>query len=367
MNQTILRTSITKPPLFVEGQYEEYCRSMKWWVLLQTGISSDRLLAAVGMREVGPAKWVLIDYFALTSSSPSGRCIGGYMKLMDTRFKRDIEDLVLTKLSQRNGYRRKKDESIRLFWLRYDRLQSQLRGMNVARPERLQYMKIYHSLELSSDQSTPVNATMESCGKTGSVDELRRIAIRLLDVAEGELKEETFQTNDGNDDEDGHAEYEEDELLRPLQKPRAVKAKSRAGSLERSIQSTRTVFGVAGKVSADENQCLRCQQYGRWWGDFPKPFGRNLVSPMAKTKGAGNPTGGKGGKSTEAGEKGKSNNKTFASNEVEVGDAKGPLEEMPDETEAPEGTDWYGAAEQAEEEFWYDDTQWNNTFMIIEA
>ena len=134
------------------------------------------------MREFGPAKWALGDYCWLTKQTPSGRIVAGFTKMMDNRFKRASGDMVLANLAQWNDFGRQKDEPIRAFWVRYDRLQSQLRNMSAEWPSRMQYAKVYYALDLSTDQRTLVNATMEACGKTGDIDELKRITIRVFDV-----------------------------------------------------------------------------------------------------------------------------------------------------------------------------------------
>ena len=108
-SQTILRTTITKPPLFREGQYEEYRRAISWRLQLQAGVSADRLLAAIGVNEVGPAKWVLNDYFNATKTEPQSRTVEGFAKVMDARFRRPSEDSVLSKLTQWSDFKKEEE------------------------------------------------------------------------------------------------------------------------------------------------------------------------------------------------------------------------------------------------------------------
>ena len=157
---------------------------MNWWVQLQAGVSQDRLLAAIGVNEVGAAKWVLNDYFTTTKHCPSTRSVAGFMKMMDERFKRPAEDLVLIKLNQWNEMRRKKGEGIRMFWIRFDRLYNRLRGMSIDWPPKLLYMKALYALELTVEQRTMVTTAMETLDGVGVIDELRRITIKILDVSE---------------------------------------------------------------------------------------------------------------------------------------------------------------------------------------
>ena len=71
-----------------------------------------------------------------------------------------------------------------MFWIRFDRLHGQLVGLNDAWPERLQFMKAYQALELSMEQRMMVTAALEAVGKAGSIDELRMVSIKIMDVAE---------------------------------------------------------------------------------------------------------------------------------------------------------------------------------------
>ena len=123
--QTIICDTITKPPTFREDHFEDYKRAVGWWIQLQPGISSERLLAAIGVYEQGPVKWVLNAYFSATKNDPSGRAAEGFMAMMDTRFNRSAEDLVLNKLGQWGDLKRKKGEDVRMFWIRFGRLRGQ--------------------------------------------------------------------------------------------------------------------------------------------------------------------------------------------------------------------------------------------------
>ena len=198
--------------------------------------------------------------------------------------------MILSKLTQRNDFKRKKGENIRLFWLRFDRLQGQLRGFNVEWPVRLCYMKVFYALDLNTEQRMMINSTMESRNAVGDIEELKRISIKIFDVSDEKLEDDTFQANEVDEDAASTNDGETDELTCALQKQRSGKAKSKAGNLERSVQSTKSLFGGGEKASAEENQCLRCHQYGNWWRDCPMPFDKTVVSPNAK---AGKPQQGK--------------------------------------------------------------------------
>ena len=105
--QTVICTNVTKPPIFMSEQYEEYRRAMNWRTQLQGNIPAGRLLAAVGLNETGPAKWVLGDYFQQTLPTPNRRPVEGFLKEMDSLFKRESEDLPMRKLTARSDFKKK--------------------------------------------------------------------------------------------------------------------------------------------------------------------------------------------------------------------------------------------------------------------
>ena len=107
-NQTIICATIAKPPTFREDHFGDYKRPINWWMQLQHGIDPGRLLAAIGAYEQGPVKWILNDYFSSAKNDASSRVMEGFMAMMDTRFKRSTDDLVLNKLAQWNDIKRKK-------------------------------------------------------------------------------------------------------------------------------------------------------------------------------------------------------------------------------------------------------------------
>ena len=65
-----------------------------------------------------------------------------------------------------------------MFWIRFDRLYNQLRGMSIDWPPRLLYMKAYYALEISPEQRMMVTTAMESRNSIGMLGELRRITVK---------------------------------------------------------------------------------------------------------------------------------------------------------------------------------------------
>ena len=125
---------------------------------------------------------------------------------MESRFKKPSEDLVLNKLSRWNEFKRKKTETIRMFWIRHGRIYSQLRAMNVDWPDPLRYLKAYQSLDLLPEQRMVITSALEAAQRVGSVDELRRISIKILDVQDSKREGELIETKERSIDSNGYEE-----------------------------------------------------------------------------------------------------------------------------------------------------------------
>ena len=151
-------------------------------------------------------------------------------------------------------------------------------------------MKAFYALDMNPEQRMMINSTTDSRNSVVNMAELKRIAINIFDVSEEKLEGDTFQTNDADGDAVSTADYKTEDMACAIQKPRSGKAEPKAGNLERSAQSTKSLFCVVGRVSAEENQRIRRRQYGHWRRDCPMPFDKTVVFPKAK---AGKPQKGK--------------------------------------------------------------------------
>ena len=195
--------------------------------------------------------------------------------------------------------------------------------MGIIWPEKMVCAKSTHSMSLPIEQRTLVTATVDMQQKGGNLDELRRVAVRLLDQAVGKFEEELFVNQKEEEASEDDQEYTPDEIM-ALQRARAIKAKPRGGNLSKSIKDARHVYGAADEGADSGNVCCRCKKTGRWWKNCPMPFSRNLIFP--KSKGAGKPVSGgedhKGGK--PAGAAGKGGRKLFWVNDIHKGESVDP-------------------------------------------
>ena len=212
-----------------------------------------------------------------------------------------------------------------------------------------------------------INSTMESRNSVGDIEELKRISIKIFDVSGEKFEDDTFQANEVDDDAASTADYETEELTCAIQKPRSGKAKPKAGNLERSAQSTKSLFGGVEKVSAGENQRTRCHKYGHWWRDCPIPFGGTVVFQKAK---AGKPKQGKSAKGPNSGKgsrKGKGGISTVE--ESTENDEAAELNLTVDEPTQVVEESWYDTEGNPveDEEYWYNDAQWMSTFVSHEC
>ena len=108
-------------------------------------------------------------------------------------------------------------------------------------------MKVFYALDLNTEQRMVINSTMESRNAVGDIEELKRISIKIFDVTDEKLDDDTFQANEFDEDAAITNDGEADELTCALHQQRSGKAKSKDGNLERSAQSTKSLFGGGEK------------------------------------------------------------------------------------------------------------------------
>ena len=78
--------------------------------------------------------------------------------------------------------------------------------MNVDWPDPLRYLKAYQSLDLLPEQRMVITSALEAAQRVGSVDELRRISIKILDVQDSKREGELIETKERSIDSNGYEE-----------------------------------------------------------------------------------------------------------------------------------------------------------------
>ena len=178
---TVVYAQISDAPSFDESRYEDWEKAIQRWQEINAGTDQNRSLATLGMRAKGSLKLVLREYFDRTKTVRHTRSIEEFVSLMDEKFRRPTEELIVLRVEQWNDMKRKTDEGFKSYWLRLERFRHKLADLGIAWPERVAFQKAFTSLNMSREQQILVRAALEMSSQRDSLLELKRITVKLYD------------------------------------------------------------------------------------------------------------------------------------------------------------------------------------------
>ena len=279
---SVVYSQISDHPNFDENRYEDWKKAIRWRQEINAGTDSNRLLATLGMSAKGSIEIVLQEYFDLTRMNRQARSIEAFVSMMDEKFRRPTEELILLRVEQWNEMKKKQPEGFKSYWIRLERLQQKLIDLGIVWPIKVAFQKAFASLCMSKEQQTLVRAALEMTQESDSLRELKRITIKLFDNQVQETNDVcvAMESSAEEEDEDAAAEWE-------LQNARSKVVKNRGGNLQKSIKSTQNLYGFKGNSKGsgrpDNNTtCRNCGSNGHWWRNCPNLLKKPVIFNRAK-------------------------------------------------------------------------------------
>ena len=107
---SVVYSQISDPPNFDENRYEDWKKAMQWRQEISAGTDSNRLLATLGTSAKGSLKIVLQEYFDNTRLNRHLRTVDAFIAMMDDKFRRPTEELILLRVEQWNEMKKKSSE-----------------------------------------------------------------------------------------------------------------------------------------------------------------------------------------------------------------------------------------------------------------
>ena len=154
-------SNITVPPSFTADRYEDWKKSMMWWLGLNSGIDETRLLAEIGANALDVANGILQDYFEQTKERKRNRSVLGYIGLVGSRFRRPTEERAMRRIAQWRNMAKKSSESFQEYWAMYDRLKYTLEALGINWHGGIAFAKAFESSRLNNEQQPLVKASPE--------------------------------------------------------------------------------------------------------------------------------------------------------------------------------------------------------------
>ena len=178
----VVSGNISDPPSFNLNKYEDWGRSFMFWYDMNRGFPETTLLSKIGSCcSSGPQKTILFAYCDMTKDHPESRTIGGYLEILDARFKRDANDSLVQRIQQFNSIKKHDREGMRTFWGRFERQYSFLASSQVLYSPQVLYAKALSALNLMESEVMLLTAALDKGDERLDITELRRMSIRLFD------------------------------------------------------------------------------------------------------------------------------------------------------------------------------------------
>ena len=294
-NQTINLT-ISDPPKFDVNRFESYRRDLLWWRDIHAPIEDSILITTIAVKCTEEVlKSIVSNFLEETRDDRNNRTFGKFVKVLDSHFEKTAQELALGKMSLWTNFERRGSETIRNFWLRYNRVIASLAKSGVKMPDEILFSKALASIRLEKTQLGILMSTLEAKGITKELIELQRISIKLFETSflhatDAILKVEEGNALDPNEELviDVVEGEEEDEVLECFSNNEgevfeirkvAPKTKRSRGLKTNAVNSSRNMYGTnnsstsnAGKSQTGYAQkknptnlkCWRCGGNHSW-------------------------------------------------------------------------------------------------------
>ena len=265
-NHTINLT-ISDPPKFDVNRFESYRRDLFWWRDINSAVDDSTLITTIAVKCTEEIlKSIVSNFLEETRDDRVNRTFGHFIRILDSHFEKTAQELALGKMSLWTNFERKVGESIRNYWLRYNRVTASLAKSGIKMPAEILFSKALASLKLEKVQLGILMSTLESKGITKDLLELQRISVKLfesqfLHATDAILKleeEDQCETIDELVIEPGEGE-DEDEILECFSNPEgevfeirkvAPKSKRSKGLRTNAVNSSRN-FYTGGSASSN--------------------------------------------------------------------------------------------------------------------
>ena len=317
-NPTINLT-ISDPPKFDINRFESYRRDLLWWRDINSAVDDSTLITTIAVKCTEEIlKSIVSNFLEETRDDRANRTFGNFIRILDSHFEKTAQELALGKMSLWTNFERKGGESIRNYWMRYNRVTASLAKSGIKMPDEILFSKALSSLKLEKVQLGILMSTLESKGITKDMLELQRISVKLfesqfLHATDAILKLEEEDQPEIIDELIGEPVEgeEDDEILECFSNPEgevfeirkvAPKSKRSKGLRTNAVNSSRNFYagsngntsvsvkstnGNGNKKSGSTLRCWRCNG-NHSWRQCHLPWQKTLAFGTNIGNGSGN-------------------------------------------------------------------------------
>ena len=171
---------ITEPPKLDLERYADWKQIVRFWSDVHGDSPGSQLVAKLALPSGEALNILLTNYLRDSAARSDSRCLDEVLTLTDKEFARPAQESTLIALSQMMSIHRNPNGDLRLFWIRFSKLQGRLELNNAAFPPTALFSRELDALKLSSLNRSMILTAMDSRAKDPSTVDLMEVPIRLF-------------------------------------------------------------------------------------------------------------------------------------------------------------------------------------------
>ena len=189
---------IRKPPKFDIERYVSYKEELELWRDSHSHVTEPMLIAEIALQSEVPLRTILLSFMKRTREQKNNRCFRELYILLDQEFLRDSNERALAKMHRFQQFKRLSSEDIFRFWIRFNKLVSDLDAGGMMLNDELIYLRALQALDLSSSERLSILGAMSHYEGKNMTSHLRTVTQKLLARP---LKFEDIHVQYGDSDE----------------------------------------------------------------------------------------------------------------------------------------------------------------------
>ena len=157
-------------------------KELLWWRDINTGVADMQLCATLAIKSDGAMKTMLVKFMEESRIDSAHRTMPKLIAYLDEELAKTAQEQSICKISLRSSFQKKPMESLRGFWLRWEKLQSALARSGVTFPDTVNYYRALDALHLHQPQLGILIGSLEARQSGISIPELKRATVKMFET-----------------------------------------------------------------------------------------------------------------------------------------------------------------------------------------
>ena len=179
----VVNVHVTDPTMYTPERYELYKKELLCWRDIHHGISDRQLIGMLALKAEGVIKAIMVQYMEATRNQVGYRTLKQVISTMDNELAKTAQETSMAKIGIWSSFARKNEESIRLYWMRWQKLEQSLSKSGITFPDAVSYHRALSGLRMRQPSLGVLLGTLESQKAVNSIAELRRLSIKLFETS----------------------------------------------------------------------------------------------------------------------------------------------------------------------------------------